>query len=186
MEKVGKSGRAKLVAISDNWKRMPFADLLFASDHAWWRCHHQAVRSSVFKGELWTQSPEAAQAMRLKYVACKSADSLSVTPGLVHGGSGNGGFMAMNLAYHFGTKRMILVGYDCQRTNGNAHWFGEHPRGHNLSRTHPYNAWVANFNKSAVEFDRLGVKVINCTTETALECFPRMTLEQAFAEELTA
>lgn len=83
----------------------------------------------------------------------------------------NSGYQAMNLAYHFGATRMLLLGFDMQRTNGRSHWFGDHPG--KLNVPSPYDEFVKRFGPLAKDLDAQGVQVVNCSTSTALECFPR-------------
>jgi hypothetical protein len=83
----------------------------------------------------------------------------------------------MNLAFHFGAFRMILLGYDMQQTGGKSHWHGDHPQG--LSRSSPLGEWVKQFRSLATDLKAQGVKVLNASRQTALDCFDRSPLEDA-------
>jgi len=83
----------------------------------------------------------------------------------------NSGYQAINLAYHFGVSRIILLGYDMQHTGGKTHWHGDHPK--SLNNAAGVANWVKNFKPLAKDLARVGIEVINCTTETALDCFKR-------------
>lgn len=54
------------------------------------------------------------------------------------------------------------------------HFFGDHPKG--LSINTSYHSFAAQFDKIKVPPD---VKVINATTPTKLNSFPKMSLENA-------
>jgi hypothetical protein len=85
----------------------------------------------------------------------------------------NSGFQAMNLALHFGVKRILLLGYDMKfAKSGASHWFGDHP---DNTRSN-YHRWLPNFETAAKQ--NL-VEIINCSRDTALEAFPRMSIEDA-------
>ena len=94
-------------------------------------------------------------------------------PGLgrdrIHHGS-NSGYQAINLAYLLGADRIILLGYDMQRTGGQGHFFGDHPKG--LTNGH-YEGFIPRFTDLARDLGNEGVDVINCTRETALHQFRR-------------
>lgn len=67
-----------------------------------------------------------------------------------------------------------MIGYDMQHTGGKSHWHGDHPRG--MANAVGINKWVRNFEPLADDLKTVGVEVINCTTETALQCFDRADL----------
>lgn len=77
-----------------------------------------------------------------------------------------------------GAKNIFLVGYDMQKTGALSHWHGDHPKG--WGNSDAVNDWVKLFNDIAADLKREGVKVVNCTTETALTCFDRKTIKGAF------
>jgi len=99
-------------------------------------------------------------------------------PGLgrtqIHWG-GNSGYQCINLAYLWGAARIVLLGFDMQRTGGMSHWFGDHPPG--LANGSPYEQWVQRFDKLAADLRQEDVEVINATKETALKCFKRVPIE---------
>lgn len=90
----------------------------------------------------------------------------------------NSGYQAINLAYHFGAKEIYLLGFDMQRTNGLSHWHGDHPKG--WANGGDYRDWINRMNELAIDLRREGVKVVNCSRETALECFDRSTIDEVF------
>lgn len=93
---------------------------------------------------------------------------------MIHWG-GNSGYQAINLAYLWGARRVVLLGYDMQKTDGKSHWFGDHPKG--LNGNSPYPTWIQKFDRLAADLKSEGVEVINATRETALRCFQRANLE---------
>ncbi len=168
-----------LIVVNDAWRLAPWADVLYACDAAWWRHHAQAL--SAFKGERWTQDEAASQDFRLHRVRGRDGVGLCSEPGTVHFGR-NGGFQALNLAWHFGARRIVLLGYDMQNTGGRTHFFGEHPM--HLVRTNVFAGYIEHFERLAVDLRKHGVEVINATRETALACFHRKPLEMALLERM--
>jgi hypothetical protein len=85
---------------------------------------------------------------------------------------GNSGAACISLAISGGASRVVLLGYDCQVTNGLKHWHGDHPKG--LGNAGMIHKWHKRFAELA---DKYPNKVFNATRETALTCFERVKLE---------
>jgi hypothetical protein len=175
------------MVVSDNYLKAPWADYLYACDFKWWKYHyrdyghHQMPKPfgifGFFAGELWTQHKNLFSAPGINHVVMRSGEGLGKDNEI--NGGGNSGYQAINLAYLFGAREIILLGFDMKRgPSGEKHWFGDHPCGMNSSS--PYDRWLKNFNCLAIDLTREGVRVINCTADSALTCFDRMTLEQLF------
>jgi len=171
-------GKAQIVVINDNYKIAPFADHLYACDQTWWLWHEDDPELLAFKGKKWTQTSSWDDEIRkrirkkhdLTFIQSKAEPGLSTDPNIIHQGS-NSGYQAINLAYHLGAKKILLIGYDMQRTNDKAHWFGDHP---DKGQTN-YSKFTKYYNTLAKQ--DLDVEIINCTTQTALTCFPRKELK---------
>ncbi|HUG56620.1 MAG TPA: hypothetical protein VL002_00105 [Candidimonas sp.] len=89
----------------------------------------------------------------------------------------NSGLAAIKLAMQFGAEKIVLLGYDCQHTGGKKHWHGDHPKG--LGNAGSVQHWSMRFAGFARKVS--GVEIVNASRKTALECFPRMDLEDALA-----
>ena len=85
----------------------------------------------------------------------------------------NSGAACVSLAVAGGASKVVMLGYDCQHTGGKAHWHGDHPRG--MTNARGTDKWPEKFAELAA--DATGVEIINCSRVTALDCFPRGTLE---------
>lgn len=129
-------------------------------DRDWWKVHRGEVET--FEGELISPHPNCFGARR-------------VAVGIAYRNSGAG---AIALAAHFGATRIILLGYDCQKTEGKAHWHGDHPRG--LGNAGSVAKWPAQFQKLAQDYR--GLDIVNATRHTALTCFPLVQLEYALRD----
>lgn len=155
-----------IYVVNDNWKLIPGADYLYACDGTWWDRHIDEI---TFEGERWTQDKPAARQYGLNYIESEQLQGLCREPGKIYTGN-NSGYQAINLAYHHGAKLILLLGFDMQFTNGKTHWFGDHPEG--LKNPKP-DQWIPAFNRLARDCEYEGVKVLNCSRATALECFER-------------
>ena len=111
-------GKARILVVNDCYKLASWADALYACDPAWWTLHKGA---ESFEGQRWTQSEKAAEMWNLNWIAGNHSPGLSLDDELIHFGH-NSGYQALNLAVLFGVKKILLLGYDMQRTNGKEHW----------------------------------------------------------------
>lgn len=132
-------------------------------DEKWWRTYIHEVRAN-FRGELLTSSSKIADLGLHPFPQATFRRT----------GWGNSGAAAVAVAHYYGAARIVLIGYDCQRTGGKAHWHGDHPR--RLGNAGSMPRWASDFQKLKV---KLSPNVVNASRETALDCFPRMKLEQA-------
>jgi hypothetical protein len=132
-------------------------------DVQWWDKHIEEVREH-FRGAKLSSS-NMAKRHGTTYVG-------KVTPDWTPFGNSGAGCVAFAAA--LGAKRIILLGYDCQKTHGLTHWHGSHPRGLGDAGSMP--KWPAQFKRLA---DRWGAhaEIINCSRQTALTVFPRGDLE---------
>lgn len=142
---------------------------MYACDYAWWKLHFDAVK---FKGERWTQDLKAYREFGVSWVLGSSKHGLGVD--CVHFG-GNSGYQAINLAFLWGAKRIVLLGFDAKPVNGKDHWFGQHPKG--LKQQQPYSLWLDRFPHLARDLVAQGVEVINCSMDSAIDCFRKQEIE---------
>jgi hypothetical protein len=143
---------------------------MYACDFKWWDMHHEALE---FKGERWTQDLKAYRKFGLSWVLGSSKSGLGRD--CVHFG-GNSGYQAINLAYLWGAKRIILLGFDAKPVGDKHHWFGQHPEG--LVQIQPYQLWLNHYPKLAKDLLREGVEVINCSVESAIQCFTKKQITE--------
>lgn len=170
-EDVERARKYKTIVVNTSFRMAPWADVLFAGDFGWWNFYHNEVKRD-FQGECWTGNCHSANVFGLRHIKQKHGHSLSTKRGVIHSG-GNSGYSAIELAYQFGAKRIILLGYDMQRTNGMSHWHGDHQR---LANGNAFPRWVKRIEQVASELEALGVEVLNATRETALS-IKRITAE---------
>lgn len=141
-----------------------------------------------FEGECWTlnkgwttspppdkSTPESYGLNVLKH---SDAPGLSTDPDVVHGGS-NSGYQAVGLARHLGAlwedsfTRILLLGYDMQLTGGKSHFFGDHPP--EIRNGGDPGRFVSAYR--TIDPNQYGIEIINCSRETALDMFPRSTID---------
>lgn len=167
----------RVVVVNESWRRLPRADVLYAHDTRWWMLRIAEVRAG-FSGECWTQSLPVAKRFGLHPIKSYNTPGLTKRPGCIHNG-GNSGYGAINLAYLFGARRILLVGFDMRAFDGASHWHGDHAEP--LSKRQPFHNWIPRFRALADDLKAVGVDVINCSPISALACFPKASLADALA-----
>jgi len=131
---------------------------MFAMDKDWWTIHGDEV-VKTFIGAKFSNNPvkEAKHLAQFEHF-------------------GNSGAACISLAIMGGASRIILLGYDCQITNGLKHWHGDHKAG--LGNAGMIHKWHKKFAEIAERWPNL---VVNATRQTALTCFERVELENEIA-----
>jgi len=164
----------QLIVINTTFKLAPNADHLYACDFKWWQHYHKEATQTCASAALWSYEIKTTQ--KFPNVKCvqgsTTAQGLNRAPFRVNAG-GNSGHQALNLAYHLGATRVILLGYDMQ---GNTHWHGDHPQGLNNQHGN-YPDYRRKMEPLARDLESEGVEVLNATRNTALTCFERVRLE---------
>lgn len=103
---------------------------------------------------------------------------LSLNPLRLHTG-GNGGYQALNLAVLFGASPVMLLGFDMHNRSGEYHWHGRHGNGLANPGNDTIQTWIEAFRTTPPDLQRAGTTVINCTPDSALDCYPMMDIKTA-------
>lgn len=149
--------------------------MLYAGDGAWWDVYGNEAREHTVS-EFWTIDRAKATSRRLNYVEGAREPGLSGSKTRIHVGR-NSGYAAVSLAALWGATKIILLGFDFQRTGGASHWHGDHIGG--LAGLPSMTRWVDEIVQLGADLRRAGVKVINASRETAIQCFVRAPLSEA-------
>jgi hypothetical protein len=101
---------------------------------------------------------------------------LSVRPTTLRRGS-TSGYSALNLAVLKRAKRIVLLGYDYGVIDGHHHYHDAYPW--HVVKDQNWSTWAKAFDAAATQCRDLGIEVINASPRSAIECFPKMSPEQA-------
>lgn len=168
-------GNTRIIAINTSWHLCPWADALYACDAAWWR---EAQGAQGFQGLKISQDQRACDAFPdVRRVWLENVHEIRFGPPGQIGSGGNGGFQALNLAVQFGCRDIALVGYDMRLDRG-LHWHGVHAGKLTNPREETVRAWVGHFGRAAPTLAAAGVRVVNCSSKSALACWPKMELTE--------
>lgn len=169
-------GKAPVIAVNDTYRLAPWAEALYATDAQWWKHHREAVKG--FAGDKWSLAQPNwgnlhSSMPEVGLLVNAGCDGLETEPsGIRHGQ--NSGYAAINLAVHYGAKRIVLLGYDMQPDGRKQHFFGDHAWRRGVAL--PYASFLRAYDTLVQPLKALGVEVVNCSRRTALTCFPRAPL----------
>lgn len=153
-----------VIVVNTTFRMAPWADYLFAMDRRWWKVH--GMEAGLFRGEKYAIFSQQRD-FNIKVLRHPALETF-----------GNSGAGAISLAIRKGARRIYLLGYDCQHTQGRTHWHGDHPK--QLGNAGSMTKWPAQFERIAEVAREQGVEIINCTRETALRAFPKAHLHEIF------
>jgi hypothetical protein len=110
------------------------------------------------------------------YLRSEFETGLSITPDNLRTG-GTSGYAALNLAALKRARRIVLLGYDYGVIDGLHHYHDGYPW--HVAGDQSWPAWAKRFDSAAVQCRALGIEVINASPRSTIECFPKMSIEEA-------
>jgi len=156
------------IVVNDGYILDASADVLYACDPRWWKFHGPAVNAG-FPGRKFCPDEPTCKAFGLEHVEIERKPGLSKRAGVVYTGGivGNSGAQAINLAYLFGARRIVLIGMDM----GGPHFFGNHPK--TLGPTDSnYKSMILAMSQMAADLHAEGVEVLNCSDVKNIPYWP--------------
>ena len=168
-------GRGRVIAINNSWELAPWADVLYFCDRSWWRRHREQVKQRFTGRYLVSLGVNEAGVHRLR---AGGVSGLSSDPSVLKHGT-NSGYQAINLAYLFGAKRIVLLGYDMRVNPDATHWHAGHPNGPTAKRYAQIirDNMLPHFDSLVKPLRDAGVEVMNATPDSALTAFPLVTIQ---------
>lgn len=168
----------------------PWADVLYWADMRWINTFGNIDRMHLHRGKFryTSQSWSVEDIPRARFIPTtvwrddSKTPPFTTDPNFICGFDGGG--RCINLAYHFKVKRVVLLGFDMvdydvtkesEWRKGNFHTAHLKPplAGQRASRFIPaHNAMAAEIKRLGLDFE-----VLNATPGSALECWPKVKLE---------
>lgn len=156
-------------------RRYLYPTVCYGGDFLFWKTYKQQVALQNPRAALWTCDRTATERYGLNWV--KGVNALGLGAGPHIHTNGNSGAQAINLAYLFGCRRILLLGFDMKLgPKGEKHWHPDHPSP--LMQGQTFGDWLHKFNHLAVDLKKGSCSVVNCTPGSALTCFPMSTVEK--------
>ena len=156
------------IVVNATYQKMPEANVLYGGDFFFWRAYIADARKR-FKGQMWTQdSSSNARWPDIKRHRGGNRDGLGKE--VIHI-NGNSGVQAINLAYIWGYRKIILLGFDMKLgPNGERHHHPDHPKP--CVQEQCFAEWLKKFVKVAADLKAAKCEVLNATPGSALKLFP--------------
>lgn len=168
--------RVNVLAIKKNVEILPWAEVCYGCDAAWWNLNKGLPD---FKGvKIAHASTLFANYKDMKRVHIEDRDEILVDEPLRIGSGGNSGFQAINLAVQFGATSIALVGYDMK----GEHWYGRNPLPMNNPAPSNFKRWLRGFRNAAPGLSKMGIEVVNCSDSSDIDCFQKISLRDTMTE----
>jgi len=165
------------IVVNRSFEAAPWADVLYFSDRRFYRWHKEAILA--FAGIKFTATHEK----HLKHPAITNLRKYKMkglaTDAHYVGTGNNSGYAAINVAYHAGAGRIVLIGFDMKSQNGRQHWHENHPV---VYKDLIYAKMIPHFQSLVEPLTAVGVECINTSMDSAITCFPKVPLAKIMDE----
>ena len=152
-----------------------WVDICWFGDVKWWNWHKARLRD--YKGLIVTCNMKMRKWKRMKTLSRGKPQGIDERATHVSWNR-NSGASAINLAYHFGASRVVLLGFDMQRVNDKKNWHDDHKE----KRHDPFPRHLRPFGQIARDAMSLDLEIINATPGSAIKQFPIMSLNNLINE----
>lgn len=160
-------------------------DVMLACNYQFWDYYWSDIKK--YKCHKWTPRIESAKKYNINYIEEIWRDGLSKDNNFIHAHHGSGP-QILNLALHYGVKRMALIGWDMHysgkisdnKYTNKRHYFGEYPSElQHWPRTDSDGALGGLIKEvETIKPEDYGIEIINCTAHSSLKCFPFQSLSE--------
>jgi hypothetical protein len=175
--------RFTIVAVNASMFDIPFADAGFTIDNRamreWWPRllgisypQFYAVPHHILR---LAGGPPTRQ---MNFIRRQQGAELTTMPSRITAG-GTSGFGALHLAFLRGAKKIVLFGFDYSSGNGQWHHNEGHYTFQQQQDAAQWQRWAKNFDRAAVILKGHNVEVINASPESAIQAFPKCSIEEA-------
>lgn len=178
------SGRCRAIAVNSTFRRVPFADLLYACDAEWWRVNPDALSFPGTKVSIWSghgEPPDQINRIRLATDASGKSvrDGISADPAAIHHGK-NSGHQTVNVAAHLVGRggTVALLGFDMMPgPSGELHHHADHPaplknpihkKDKKEGELDAFDRWAAALSTVVQPLADLGIDIVNCSRRTSV------------------
>lgn len=165
----------KVIAINKSFKYVPWATAIYWTDARFYTWYKKEIDELTC--HKYTISHGAPYNEKVNVIKKGKRHGLEKDPRLIAHGD-NSGYAAINLAYHMGAKKIILLGYDMGMSGTKSHFHDGYPV--KPTRKEIYmQRFIVSFPHIANDLKAEGIKIYNTSKVSPLECFPKITIEES-------
>jgi hypothetical protein len=166
-------GRGNVIAVNLACRLAPFADVLYFADRRFFYANRDELQKHGAPLKVMRSAPDAAfEIPGLVVKLYNGRGALSCDHSQLCGL--DGGANAINLAFQMGAKRIIVFGLD-MKPEGN--WHEPHPFKPTPAFVYK-QSYIPGHRAMAAELAKRGVSVLNCSGNSALDCYPKVTFSE--------
>lgn len=164
----------RTIAINKAFLYYSNADILYWTDSRFYSWYKKDIDN--YKGDKYTVKPYGNLKNDIKIIKNTGKAGLEYDPsGIRHGN--NSGHAAINLAYHLGVKRIVLLGFDMQNIKGVSHFHDGYPV--RSTRDEVYKkSMIPYFIAISEDLKRKKIEVINACPTSALTLFKKLPIDK--------
>lgn len=164
----------RIIAINRAYEVLPFAETVYFSDDRFFDWHKKGLADH--QGEKVSGARKLETEMPITFYHFTGIDGLDLQPGCLRHGN-NSGYAAINLAVHYGAKKIILLGYDMKFNKaGDSHWHEGYPT---TARERVFDKMISHFDTLVKPLAELNIEVFNTNHYSRLKVFPFIELDKA-------
>ena len=165
--------KKRTIVTNNAYQLAPWSEALFFMDHDWFKKHEVSLAS--YHGLKVTIANQMKEGKGIKWLKRGSKAMISLDPCIVNNGN-NSGHCAVNLAYHFGVSKIILVGFDMRIVESKHNYHNKHHR--KMKDSIYQDEYIPNLESMKEPLEKQGVQILNATPESALKCFKTVDLKE--------
>ena len=177
-ETVARLKGRRVIAVNSSFMLADWIDVMYFGDCAWLKSYGYPNGILEWAGLKVTTCEAHAKRDWIRVVKRKNGPhGLSTNPNYLWWNLSSGA-CAINLAFLFGVKRIVLLGYDMQKVDGANNWHGVYRKAGQKAGHDPYAKFLKRFPAINDTLKVHGVECLNATPNTALHEFRNVSLEE--------
>lgn len=173
----GLIGDQHILGVNNAFLFGDWIDVLFFGDAKFYWWNREAIQKypslKISTNIIWPGRDKSIEKeLGINIIQREGLRGLRRNPNQVAGNRSSGA-MAINVAIHLGAKSIVLLGFDMKNTNGQKNFVK-----HQWEKTNqdPYEYMIGTLDSILEAANKLKIKIVNATPNSALNIFPKVDL----------
>ena len=155
--------------------------VMIFGDHKWWKNHKESI--SKYQGQIYSIATRMNNSLPSNVQCVKRYARGLQNDGIAW--NGNTGYAAINLSILFGCTNIYLLGFDMKRTPENSNWHDNNLDKNPDSIYRKFLDW-SKYVKKEWEEKYSHINIVNVTDDSALQIFPKVSVNEFWQQRKTA